>query len=286
MGLSSLHLDAFIAAARTRNFSQAATELHITQSALSQRIKSLEEDLNQTLFLRMPRGVKLTDAGIRLLRYCQARHSLEEEVLAELSGPTQGGLGGSIRIGGYSSIVRSVLMPALSPLLRDNPDVQPHIQNAEMRELPELLLSGSVDFVVMDRPFPRGDLESIKLGEEEIVMIDGRENPAPEGVYLDHDPDDSTTAHYLSQQGHEVPNFRRAFLDEVYAVLDGAALGMGRAVISRHLVESDPRVVILDDFETMRVPVLLHFFRQPFYTALHGAVIETLKTRVPALLGG
>ena len=286
MGLSSLHLDAFIAAARMRNFSQAAAELHITQSALSQRIKSLEEDLNQTLFLRMPRGVKLTDAGIRLLRYCQARHSLEEEVLGELTGPSREGLGGSLRIGGYSSIVRSVLMPALAPFLREHPNVQPHIQSAEMRELPQLLLSGSVDFVVMDRPFPRGDLESVALGEEEIVMIDGRDHPAPEGVYLDHDPDDPTTAHYLTQQGQGTPNFRRAFLDEVYAVLDGTALGMGRAVMSRHLVENDPRVEILGDFKPMRVPVLLHFFRQPFYTALHGAVLETLQTRVPPLLAG
>ena len=44
MGLSSLHLDAFFAAAQSLNFSQAAKELHITQSALSQRIKALEEE--------------------------------------------------------------------------------------------------------------------------------------------------------------------------------------------------------------------------------------------------
>lgn len=284
MGLSSLHLDAFLAAARAGNFSQAASELHITQSALSQRIKALEEELNQTLFLRMPRGVRPTDAGTRLLRYCQARDRLEEELLSDLTGPSEGQLGGSLRIGGYSSIVRSVLLPALAPLLRENPAVQPHFQNAEMRDLPELLLSGSVDFVVMDRPFSRSDLEIHKLGEEEVVVIDGRDHPAPNGVYLDHDPDDPTTAQYFNQQGDETPSFRRAFLDEVYALLDGAALGMGRAVISKHLVENDPRVVIVDEFKPIRVPVLLHYFRQPFYTRLHDKVIETLTERIPRLL--
>lgn len=284
MGLSSLHLDAFLAAARAGNFSQAASELHITQSALSQRIKSLEEELNQTLFLRMPRGVRPTDAGMRLLRYCQARDRLEEELLADLQGASEDDLGGSLRIGGYSSIVRSVLMPALAPLLRHHSGVQPHVQSAEMRELPDLLLSGSVDFVIMDRPFPRSDLEIVKLGEEEVVVIDGKDHPAPEGVYLDHDPDDPTTAQYFNQQGREVPSFRRAFLDEVYALRDGVALGMGRAVISRHLVEDDPRVVIVDEFVPIRVPVLLHYFRQPFYTRLHERVIETLTSRVPQLL--
>ena len=86
MGLSSLYLDAFFAAARSLNFSLAARELHITQSALSQRIKGLEEELDLTLFVRLPRGVQLTDAGTRLLRYCQARFSMEQELLEQLTG--------------------------------------------------------------------------------------------------------------------------------------------------------------------------------------------------------
>lgn len=67
MSLSSLHLDAFFTAAQLLNFSQAAKQLHITQSALSQRIKALEEDLSLRLFVRKPRGVELSVAGERLL---------------------------------------------------------------------------------------------------------------------------------------------------------------------------------------------------------------------------
>ncbi len=86
MSLSSLHLDAFFAAAQSLNFSRAARDLHITQSALSQRVKALEEDLGLTLFVRLPRGVQLTEAGERLLRYCQARSSLESELIEHLTG--------------------------------------------------------------------------------------------------------------------------------------------------------------------------------------------------------
>src|SRR5690606_26969960 len=209
MGLSSLYLDAFFAAARTLNFSQAAKELHITQSALSQRIKGLEEELDLTLFVRLPRGVQLTEAGARLLRYCQARFSMEQELLEQLTGrSSQEGLGGVIRIGGYSSVVRSVLMPALAPLLRENRHIQVHFQNAEIRELPELLLTGNVDFIVTDTELHRADIETVRLGQEECVMAASARFPVAEGIYLDHDPDDPTTAKFFSLQSGTQPQYR------------------------------------------------------------------------------
>lgn len=285
MGLSSLHLDAFFAAARSLNFSQAAKELFITQSALSQRIKALEEELDLTLFIRLPRGVQLTEAGERVLRYCQARHSMEHELLEQLTGKSrEGGLGGQLRMGGYSSIVRSVLMPALSPLLRDNPNVQAHFQNAEIRHLPELLLTGNVDFIVTDAPIHRADIESVQLGQEEHVMCDSVEHPVARETYLDHDPDDPTTNKFLATQSGTMPEYRRSFFDEIYGIIDAVALGLGRGVISRHLIVHDPRIRILPGFRSMFVPVMLHYHKQPFYTALQRAAIDVLRERCPALL--
>jgi DNA-binding transcriptional LysR family regulator len=283
-GLSSLQLDAFFAAAQSLNFSQAAKTLHITQSALTQRIKNLEDDLGITLFVRKPRGVELTDAGTRLLRYCQARHMLEKELLEQLTGNDAKGFGGIVRIAGFSSVVRSVLIPALSPFLRDNPGIQSHFQNAEMRALPELLLTGEVDFIVVNHGLDRADLETVHLGDEEYVLVDSREYPVQTDVYLDHDPDDPTTAQFLRFQTGTVPTFRRSYLDEIYALLDGVALGVGKAVVSKHLAVRDPRLRIVDGHKPMQVPVVLHYFHQPFYTALHKATVAELTRRCPALL--
>lgn len=284
MGLSSLQLDAFFGAARALNFSQAASDLHITQSALSQRIKALEQDLDLTLFVRLPRGVQLTEAGERLLRYCQARFSMEHELLEELTSATKQGLGGMLRIAGYSSIVRSVLIPALAPLLRDNPSVQAHVQNAEIRELPELLLTGNVDFIVSDTPLHRADVESVEIGREEYVMCESVKLAAPEERFLDHDPSDTTTHRFLQSQGRKVPEYKRAFLDEIYALIDGVANGLGKAVVSRHLVAHDKRIRILSRFKAMHVPVLLHYHKQPYFTALQRAAIAALSERAPGLL--
>ena len=285
MGLSSLYLDAFFAAARSLNFSLAAKELHITQSALSQRIKGLEEELDLTLFVRLPRGVQLTEAGARLLRYCQARFSMEQELLEQLTGKTsKQGLGGVVRIGGYSSVVRSILMPALGPLLRANRAVQVHFQNAEIRQLPDLLLTGNVDFIVSDSPVHRADLETVELGQEECVMARSANLEIDEDVYLDHDPDDPTTAKFFSLQSGTIPEYRRNFMDEIYAIIDGVALGLGQAVVSRHLIARDPRIQVSPGFRSMFVPVLLHYHKQPFYTALQRAAIKELVERVPHLL--
>ena len=284
MSLSSLHLDAFFAAAQSLNFSQAAKELHITQSALSQRVKALEEDLNLTLFVRLPRGVQLTEAGERLLRYCQARGSLERELLEHLTGGDQKIVGGMLRIAGYSSIVRSILLPSLTQLLLDHPRIQPHIQNAEIRDLPEMLITGQVDFIVTDTEVHRNDFVSVTLGEEEYILCDSVANAANEEVFLDHDPGDPITNAFLAAQNRPVPEYRRAFMDEVYAIIDGVAAGIGRAVVSRHLIRHDDRVKAVEGFEAMRVPVFLHYHKQPFYTELHKLATAALTSNVPALL--
>ena len=284
MSLSSLHLDAFFAAAQSLNFSKAARDLHITQSALSQRIKALEEDISLTLFVRMPRGVQLTEAGERLLRYCQARHSLEEELLEEMKGSGHEGLGGHLRIAGYSSIVRSVLIPALRSLLREHPNVQPHFQNAEIRNRPDMLLTGNVDFIVTDTEFHRHDLECIELGREEYVLVQSSKNPSAHEICLDHDPADCISQQFFAHQDRPVPTYKRAFLDDIYAIIDAAATGMGKAVVSRHLVDNNPDVEIVPGYRSMSVPVLLYHHKQPFYTELHRAVVATLRSGCPPLL--
>jgi DNA-binding transcriptional LysR family regulator len=283
MGLSSLQLDAFFAAAQALNFSQAAEDLHITQSALSQRIKALEAELELTLFTRLPRGVQLTEAGERLLRYCQARNSMEHEVVEQLTSK-ESGLGGVLRIAGYSSVVRSVVLPALAPLLQKNPNVQAHVQNAEIRELPELLLTGNVDLIVTDTPIHRSEIETIELGEEEYVLCESAKGGGADQRYLDHDPSDTTTHRFFAAQSRAVPEYQRAFMDETYAIIDGVAAGLGKAVLSRHLIARDKRIKVLGKFKSMRAKVLLQHYKQPHYTGLHRAAMEALTSNCPTLL--
>lgn len=287
MSLSSLHLDAFHAVARTRSFSRAAKELHLTQSALTQRIQNLEDELGLTLLVRGPRGATPTPAGERLLRYCQARVALEDEVRAELVGERKAGFGGTIRLAGYSTVLRPVVIPALAGLLRANRRVQPAFVALELRELEGALLRGEVDYIVIDRPLPRSDVETVLLGEEENVLVESAEHETPDELFLDHDPEDMTTFEFLGEQERRFPgDVRRAFFDDIFGILDGVAQGLGRAVVPRHLAVRDARVKIVKGLRPVRTPVHLQFLRQPFYTKLHERVVEELGKRSPKLLRG
>ncbi|MEQ1878786.1 MAG: LysR family transcriptional regulator, partial [Bdellovibrionia bacterium] len=169
MSLNSLYLDAFFACAQLEHFTKAAERLHITQSALSQRIKNLEQELGSTLIIRDRAGLKLTEFGHELLRYCHTKERLETEIMGRVEGRAHKDLRGVIRVGGFSSIVRSVVMPALAPLLLKNPDVEFKALTRELYDLPSLLKSGEIDFVVIDEVLHQEGIVHHTLGTERNV---------------------------------------------------------------------------------------------------------------------
>src|SRR4051794_18551948 len=84
MSLLSPQLQAFSAIVRHGTVHAAAKELGITQTGVTQRIRSLESSLSTTLFVRSRKGMVPTPEGMALLRYCQAARDLEGEALAKI----------------------------------------------------------------------------------------------------------------------------------------------------------------------------------------------------------
>ena len=292
MTLPAHQLDAFHAVAETGGFSKAAKRLGVTQPALSQRIQQLEAELRRRLFVRSPTGVTVTDAGARLLRYCEAKRALESEVLDDLAVESNVGaaaeLAGTIRVAAFSSVARSCILPAITTVFRDNPRLIIEFTVCEMSELEVLLGQGSTELVILDHVVPRPDVEHTPLGSEELVLVESKRHRARDDVYLDHDPEDKTTLRFLGRNGVKTRFVRRSFFDDVYGVLDAAALGFGRAVVPKHLLVGTvgDHLRIVPDMKPTRSPVVMHYFRQPSYTRAHAAVREALTAAVPALLGG
>lgn len=285
MSLSALQLDAFHAVARHGSFSRAAKELHVTQSALSQRIKKLEEELGQLLFVRGAGGLTLTDAGTRLLRYCQTRSALEADVVAELAPSGSPSLVGTVRIAGYSSVVRSLVLPSIAPVFRAHPKLNCEIKVREMTELESMLTRAAADYVVLDHVLEREGLEHVHLGEEELVMVESSRHLERAEVYLDHDPDDETTMRFLRRGRAQAARIQRSFLDDIYGLIEGVELGMGRAVIPRHLLEGERlQLKIVPGHKAIRTPVVLHHWKQPAYSRVHEAVLSSLKEGISSRL--
>jgi len=119
-------LAAFAMVARERSFTKAGAKLGVSQSALSQTIKGLEERLKLRLLTRTTRSVAPTEAGIRLLETVGPRF---EEIEAEIAalGELRGRAAGTIRITAGEHPAISVLQPALRRFLPDHPDIKVEI---------------------------------------------------------------------------------------------------------------------------------------------------------------
>lgn len=285
MSLASHQLDAFLAVCRTQNFTQAAEALHVTQSALSQRIKNLEEELGATLFTRDPQGARATEVGERLLRYCQAKEGLESEFLENLKSNKPGELRGTLRLAAFSSISRSVILPAVRKLVVKHDSLHLDLQVAELSEIPSHLFSGRADFVFVNEPISRYGVANRLLGYEKNVVIQSKAAAQRSHVFLDHDEKDLATLEYFKFHDKELPKgFRRNYVGGIDSILTSVQLGFGRAIAPRHLIDGVKGIEVVKGFAEMRVPVYLSYFEQPFYTELQKAALKSLEEDISEAL--
>ena len=104
------------------NFSEASKQLFISQSAVSQSIKTLERKLDQTLFIRSTKKVQLTPEGEILLRHIEPAMNLIQKGEAQLLDAAS--TGGQIRIGASDTICRYFLVPYLEKFHKTYPNEQ------------------------------------------------------------------------------------------------------------------------------------------------------------------
>lgn len=277
MVIDSQKLAAFFEVAQVKNFSLAARNLFVTQSALSQRVAKLEEELGVNLFIRSGKEFHLSTSGTELLRYAQIQRGMEEELLSKI-GVTKNRGFGVVRIAGYSSVVRSAIIPALGDLSKSDFKGQYEVLCKEVRELPPLLFSGAVDYIVTLEKVPRSDVEELVLGEEELVEI--RPLKIKTEVYLDHEVDDTTTLDFFTRQGRPDFKFERAYVDDVYGIIDGVKNGLGNGIVSKHLVMGEKKLSVIRPRKRVSYKVYLYFMKRSYDTELHKRVVEHLISRV------
>lgn len=119
-------LASFAAVARERSFTKAAARLGVSQSALSQTIRSLESRLGLPLLIRTTRSVAPTEAGERLLQTIAPRFEEIEAALASLS-ELRDKPAGTLRITAGEHPAQSILQPALKKILPKHPDIKVEI---------------------------------------------------------------------------------------------------------------------------------------------------------------
>lgn len=155
--LTLRQLRIFAAVARNLSFTRAARELHLTQPAISQQVKLLEEEVGMPLFEQIGRKVHLAPAGVELLRYTeQAMEILRQanESLAAMRGLKRGVL----KLGAVSTAkyFAPSLLSAFTPAY---PEVTIKFEVGNRKEIIHQLAENEIDLVIMGRP-PR-ELETV-----------------------------------------------------------------------------------------------------------------------------
>src|SRR5271168_2419878 len=158
-----------VAVARTRNFSRAAEQCHVSQPSLSQQIQKLEDELGERLFDRMKRQVKLTSHGEAFLR--RAVRILEEADAAKREATdARDLLRGTISFGVLPTIAPYLLPDVMAEFTARFPGVEMVVQEETTARLIRLVLEYEIDFALASQPIQDGRLKIQELFSEELLL--------------------------------------------------------------------------------------------------------------------
>ncbi|MEI6733632.1 MAG: LysR family transcriptional regulator [Comamonadaceae bacterium] len=138
-------VEAFYWVASLKSISKAADKLFLTQSAMSSRISTLEEELGVPLLDRRDKQFKLTSAGARFLVYAHKLLELQREVKVEMGSGAP--MAVSMRIGAIESVLHSWLIPWLEKLRKDQPGLELELAVETTPILTDQVRRGTLDLV-------------------------------------------------------------------------------------------------------------------------------------------
>ena len=240
MSLLSPQLLAFIAIVKRKTVHAAADDIHLTQTAVTQRIRALEAQLKTTLFIRTRRGMQLTSEGEALYRYCQAAKSLEGEALAAIqSSGIEAEISLSVSAG--TSIMQSRIIPSCLSVIKKFPNLLMNFQVDDVECRQQALRSGKSDLVVIREQDLAPEMQSKNLKPEEYVLVcshkwKGRrlKDIVQQERIIDFDASDQVTFDYLKQYDlFDLAQHGRYFVNRTESLALMVSNGIGYTTLAK-----------------------------------------------------
>lgn len=173
-------LRTFLEVAKTRHFGHAAENLYLTQSAVSSRIKQLEDTIGVSVFTRQRNNILLTPAGERLLPHAENLLASWQLAVQEVGVPMKKNM--QLALGGTSNLWDTFLQSVLPKLGAQFPNLYMRTEINQSQHLIRSLLGGRVDIVVvLDAP-TNMDIDSKRIGNLELIMVCNKANQKLEDV--------------------------------------------------------------------------------------------------------
>lgn len=243
---------AFIKAIETGSFTKAAEELGYTQSAISQMIHSLEEELSTTLILRSRTGITLTPDGEEFLPFikniCNSHRELHEKQ-KEMEGLHRG----LIRIGTFSSVSCHWLPILMRDFKELYPAVHFELHQGDYTDIANWIKEGSVDFGFVN-PNGISNLTTIDLQEDEMLAVLPANHPLSENnkvllkdlttsPFILLDEGDISEPLSIFSQNNLVPNIQYRVYDD-YSIMSMVEQGLGISVLPKLVLSRCPYKIV------------------------------------------
>jgi DNA-binding transcriptional LysR family regulator len=242
-------LDVFLTVARERRFSRAAEKLYRTQSAISQSIRKLEDELGEPLFDRSSREGLLTDAGRVLQEYAERLLNLRDDAhgaLAELRELHYGKL--SI---GANEFTALYLLPVLTEFRRLHPMIRIAVNRSLGSRIPDDVLRHNSELGVLTYDPQNVQMHSIAVYQDELVLVVPPSHPLAKAanVSIRQLGAELFVAHNVASpyrekviqafQRHKTPLHMDIELPTLQAIKRFVAMGNGVALVPEISVENE-----------------------------------------------
>lgn len=274
--MDSAQLETFAAVIREGSFDAAARALHVTPSAVSQRVKALENQLGQVL-VRRGRPSVPTEAGKELVRLAGQVALLESETLASIGG---GGPVSTVPVAVNADSLQSWFLPALTAV----PDVCFDLRAEDEEHSAELLRDGTVMAAVTADARPVQGCRVVRLGSMRYL---GMTSPAYRGRWLRDGIDglgaapmvvfnrkDALQHRYLRKLTRRKLDPPVHYVPSPWAFIEAIRLGLGWGMVPDWIGRDDPALVDISPGRHVDVPLYWQHWklRSPVLDALTAAV--------------
>ena len=177
----------FLTVVAAGNFVSAAERLHVTQSTVSVRIHTLEEQLGCSLFVRNKAGAKLTAAGRQFQKHAAILVRTVERARQDVG--IAAGYRGTLAVGGRFGLWEGLLLEWLPLMRKMAPDISVRAEIGFEEDLMQGLVEGRINIGVMYTPQSRPTLTVERLLEERLVLVSTKEKrdaqPDEDYIYID-----------------------------------------------------------------------------------------------------
>ncbi len=253
---------------KLKGFTQAAAANSLTQSAVSQRLKTLEKKFNALLIERHGAELRLTPAG-------EIVHNGAKRILAdlrevegrlhEIGGQTDG----TVRVAVVYSVGLYELNPFVKRFLKNYPDINVQIEFSRASKIYEELVNGSIDLGIVAYPANKPQLRSIPFREDDLVVICAPDHPfaqtqnssisvqklasQPFIAFQRDIPTRKVLTELFKQHGVSV-NVRAEF-DNIELIKRAVEIGLGVSIVPSTTVDTEVQAGLLHAFALSEGPI-------------------------------